>query len=208
MVSLKHGATVSDTGVGGVEGTRTPSPRTASATHNNATRMRSHAVPAGRTRVGDERTGSGVVVDERFQPLLLQVDGTPGAHPHGMAGIGVVVRGRWGQVLMSRGFCIPARTCTEAEYCAVIAGLELVLRRYPGFQVRCMSDSRVVIEQLKGSCRVRQGSLQRLHGQATALAQQFTHLEFVAIPRALNRLADALAWEALGGRRGIMRFGR
>jgi len=44
-----------------------------------------------------------------------------------------------------------------------------------------------------------------LHARAMALAGQFAQLTFVAIPRELNQLADALAWEALAGRRMIAR---
>jgi ribonuclease HI len=137
--------------------------------------------------------------------VLIQVDGTPGPQSRGMAGVGVVVRDPWGQVVSWNAFCVPAATCNEAEYQAVIAGLELALRRYPGIPVRCLSDSRVVVEQLTGRCGVHAGPLLPLHARASALTQQVAQVTFTAIPRALNRLADALAWEALGGRQGVLR---
>jgi ribonuclease HI len=118
--------------------------------------------------------------------------------------LGIVVRGPWGQVLAWR--CARARALTnnEAEYQALIAGLELMLRHYRGAPVRCMSDSQVVVEQMLGRARVRAAALQPLHQRATELAAQIEQIGFVMIPRELNRLADALAWEALSGRRGLM----
>lgn len=139
------------------------------------------------------------------EPLLLQVDGTPGAPPRGLAGIGVVVRGGRGQVLAWRCARAPARTSNEAEYLAVIAGLELLLQRYPGAAVRCLTDSQTVVDQIAGRSAVHAAALQPLHARATMLVQRFGQIEFVAIPRELNRLAHVLAWEALNGWRELLR---
>jgi ribonuclease HI len=125
--------------------------------------------------------------------LLLLVDGTPRAGRPGVAGVGVVACTPRGQVLAWHCAEAPAQTSMEAEYQAVIAGLEFVLRRYGGAQVRCLSDNRVVVEQLNGRYAVRAARLKPLHAQAAALARQIGQIEFLAIPRALNDLADALA---------------
>ncbi|WP_129674326.1 ribonuclease HI family protein [Candidatus Chloroploca sp. Khr17] len=138
--------------------------------------------------------------------LILQVDGTPGHVPTGTVGLGVVVRSPRGDVLRTRCLRAAAASCNAAEYQAVIAGLTLMLRLYPGTPVRCLSDSRLVIDQLTGRAAVREEALRALYVQAQALCQQFGQLELVAIPRELNRLADALAWEALGGRMALIRF--
>jgi len=140
--------------------------------------------------------------------LLLQVDGTPGLPPHGQAGIGVVVRGPWGQILSTRCLRAAAQTSFEAEYQALIAGLRLMRHAYPQAPVRCVSDCQVMIDQLHGRSQVRAPHLQPLYAEALALVQQFAQIELVAIPRELNRLADALAWEALGGRQSLMCFKR
>jgi ribonuclease HI len=137
------------------------------------------------------------------RPLLLQVDGTPGLPARGLAGIGLVVRWPAGGIITSRCLRAPAQTCNEAEYQALIAGLELMHSNFAGVAVRCMSDSRVVVDQITGRCRVRAGPLEPLYARAMTLVAQFAQLEIVAIPRELNRLADALAWEALSGRRQI-----
>jgi ribonuclease HI len=137
--------------------------------------------------------------------LLLQVDGTPGALRRGVAGLGIVVRDQSGEVVAWQCARAPALTNNEAEYQGIIAGLELMLARYPGQPVCCLTDSRIAVEQIEGRSAVRAAALQPLHQRATELARQFPQLSFVAIPRELNRLADALAWEALSGRRRISR---
>jgi len=82
----------------------------------------------------------------------------------------------------------------------VIFGLQLVIERFPQAGVRCLTDSRVVVEQLTGRVAVRTTGLAPLHARAVALARRLSAAQFVHIPRELNRLADALAWEALEGR--------
>jgi ribonuclease HI len=130
--------------------------------------------------------------------VVLQLDGTPGSQRGGVAGVGIVARDELGRVLWWRSERrAPAHTCNEAEYLAVIAGLELVLARHGRAAVRCLSDSRLVVEQMSRRCAVRAGPLQLLHARATALTGRLERVTFVAIPRELNRLADALAWEAL-----------
>lgn len=137
--------------------------------------------------------------------LLLQVDGTPGAPPRGIAGLGIVVRSAAGAVLAWSCKRAPAMTNNEAEYQAVIAGLIFVIRRYPGATVRCLTDSRIVVDQLAGRHAVRAAVLQPLHARAQELVRQHGRVTFLAIPRELNRLADALAWEALDGRGWLAR---
>jgi ribonuclease HI len=143
----------------------------------------------------------------RPSPLIVQVDGTPGLPPVTAAGIGLVVRRGGGAILRTACLRVAASTSVEAEYQAVIAGLTLILRHYPAAAVRCMSDCEVVVEQILGNHAVRVARLRPLHAHAVALAAQLPGLELLAIPRALNRLADALAWEALAGRESIVRYG-
>ncbi|MGQ9549764.1 MAG: ribonuclease HI family protein [Roseiflexus sp.] len=139
--------------------------------------------------------------------LLVQVDGTSSQPPRGIVGLGIVVRDMAGAVLAWSCERAPAHTNNEAEYLAVIAGLNFVLRRYPDSIVCCMTDSQIVVEQLAGRSAVRAATLQPLHVRARALAHRHGRVTFVAIPRELNRLADALAWEALDGRGWLARVG-
>lgn len=137
---------------------------------------------------------------------MLQIDGTPGSQPGRSGGAGVIVRDSDGAVLRWHCAQIAAQTCNEAEYQALITGLALVVREFPGAHVRCLSDSRLVVEQMQGHAAVRVAALADLHGQALRLARACGSVRYVAIPRGWNRLADALAWEAQGGRRRLGRI--
>lgn len=112
----------------------------------------------------------------------------------------MVVRTLHGRVLFWHGCQVPARTNTEAEYQAVIVGLQMMRQRFPGIGVRCLTDSQTLVDQLMGRAVVRAAALKPLHQQVTALVEQMGPVEFVFLPRSLNRLADSLAWEALSGR--------
>jgi ribonuclease HI len=124
---------------------------------------------------------------------VVLVDGTPRDAPAGTAGLGLVVCTPLGRVLAWSYSDAPAQTSMEAEYQALIAGLRFVLVRYAGANVRCLSDSQVVVEQMNGRYAVRAARLKPLHAQAAALARQIGQVEFIAIPRDMNNLADALA---------------
>lgn len=146
-----------------------------------------------------------MVVASAAPPLVLQVDGTPGWPARGTAGLGMVLRHTNGQIVRWHMARAPAATCNAAEYQALIAGLRWVLASGTRGPLWCLSDSQTVVAQLCGRARVRTGSLQPLHATAMALASQFSAITFILIPRELNRLADALAWEASCGQRSIVR---
>ncbi len=83
----------------------------------------------------------------------------------------------------------------EAEYQALIAALRFIQRDFPGRRIRCLTDSRLVVDQLSGIAAVRDETLRVLHQSARVLIDQCSSASFelIAIPRDLNRLADALA---------------
>ena len=114
------------------------------------------------------------------------------------------MRGPQGHVLQWRSLRSRAQTNNEAEYQAIIAGLALMRRFYPHVAVRCASDNEPVVAQLRGFAALRAEAHKALHAQVLAIAQQFCRVEFVVIGRALNRLADALAWEAVDGRGALV----
>lgn len=129
-----------------------------------------------------------------------------------MAGLGVVVRDGEGRVLLWRHACATARTNNEAEYQAVIFGMSLLLRAFasqpdaPRPAIRCVTDSRVVVDQLNGTATGKSPTLRSLYLQALHLSRKLGGVEFIHVPRDANRLADALAWEASGGAARLMRY--
>ena len=89
-------------------------------------------------------------------------------------------------------------TCNEAEYAALIFALEQALSLGTK-EVKVFSDSRLVVEQMRGWIRVRSSQLRRLHQRARNLVAQFERVTFTHIPREQNQLADAIADEAING---------
>lgn len=132
--------------------------------------------------------------------LVLQVDGTPGSPPRGVAGLGIVVRRVSGAPVRCHTARAAATTNNEAEYQALIAGLELLLACFPGARCCVLTDSQIVVEQLAGRSAVRAPQLVPLHARATELLARCHQPTLHLIGRELNLLADALAWEALAGR--------
>ncbi|WP_298821632.1 ribonuclease HI family protein [Chloroflexus sp.] len=162
---------------------------------------------------GQPATRSRDLPAARFRPadvadwLIMQVDGTPGFPSRNVAGLGVVVRTHQGTVLRAHCERAPAQSSNEAEYQALIAGLRLIRREFPGRRARCLTDSKLVVDQLQGVAAARTDAIRALYQTARELIDQFppTTLTLVHIPRSLNRLADALAWEALTGRHQLLK---
>jgi len=131
----------------------------------------------------------------RLERVFVQVDGALGANGDGV-GLGVVVRDERGRVLEAWRRRIGRQTNNEAEYQALIWALELLggkrLR-----EVHVFSDSEVMVNQMRGQFAVNSPALKRLHRRACGLARGFPRVTYTHIPRDLNRLADALAAEAL-----------
>lgn len=112
------------------------------------------------------------------------------------AGLGVVVRDDQNEIigLVKRG--MPAMTNNEAEYAALILALETV-RQFAPRTLQIYMDSEVVVGQMQGRFAVHSPTLKRWHTQACRLARHYPEIVFTCIPRDANRLADALANEAL-----------
>jgi ribonuclease HI len=132
---------------------------------------------------------------KQIDQLSIHCDGAIGDQ-HQATGLGVVVRNEAGEILglLKRG--LPPMTNNEAEYAALVLGLEAAW----GFRPRALRihmDSEVVVGQMRGTFAVRSPALKRWHTQACRLARRFREVAYVHIPREANRLADALAAEAL-----------
>jgi len=131
------------------------------------------------------------------QKLVVYTDG---AIRERATGLGVVIRDGQGQVLAWRSKCLPrAMTCNEAEYEALILGLEAVHPFCPQ-EVCFRLDSLVVVNQMRGVFAVRDAALQRLNARARQLVAHLPRVVFSHVGRRHNRLADALAQEAAEGK--------
>ena len=94
---------------------------------------------------------------------------------------------------------IGTATNNEAEYQALIDGLKAVAEWKPD-RLEIYLDSKLVIEQIKGTYRVKKPELQPLYKQATQLLGAFEEVEIKHVEREENKGADKLANLALDAR--------
>ncbi|MCX6019180.1 MAG: ribonuclease HI family protein [Chloroflexi bacterium] len=114
----------------------------------------------------------------------------------GRTGVGMVLRGRSGELLGWAAQALRGMTNNEAEYAAVVFGLEQA-RRLKVRRLRVYSDSRVVVEQMRREIDVRNAALRKWNGRAWRAASEFDQVVYVYVPREFNQLADALADDVL-----------
>lgn len=129
--------------------------------------------------------------------LVIYVDGAIAGNRH--TGIAAVARDERGYCLGWISRQLPRMTNNEAEYRAALLGLELA-GALGARWVEIVSDSEVVVRQMMGTSRVNSPRLKLLHRQTCQAVAEFERVRFVAIGREENKLADALAAEALAGR--------
>jgi probable phosphoglycerate mutase len=127
--------------------------------------------------------------------VVVEADGGSRGNP-GPAGYGAVVLSPSGEVLAERAAGLGTATNNVAEYQGLIAGLSAALD-VGATAVDVRMDSKLVIEQMKGTWRVKHAALQPLALEAQALRQRFAEVTFTWIPRLENSHADRLANEAM-----------
>ncbi|XP_070047476.1 uncharacterized protein [Nicotiana tomentosiformis] len=106
------------------------------------------------------------------------------------AGLGIVLIPPSGESIRQAIKCYPI-TNNEAEYEAVIAGLELA-RKLAIEQIIIKSDSQLIVNQMQGTYIARKVRMQQYLEKARELIKQFQTWKFVQIPREENAEADAL----------------
>jgi len=129
---------------------------------------------------------------------LLYTDGASRGNP-GPASIAYVLTDGQGRLRCEHAETIGEATNNEAEYRALIAGLERALAE--GAQSLVVrADSQLLVRQMLGQYRVRSENLIPLFEQTRALADRFAAVDFEHVPRKENQRADQLANLALDGK--------
>jgi ribonuclease H / adenosylcobalamin/alpha-ribazole phosphatase len=129
----------------------------------------------------------------------LWTDGGARGNP-GPAAYGYVLEAEDGTVLASHGEAIGTATNNVAEYRALIAGLEKADEL--GVQeLEVVSDSELLVKQMRREYKVKNENLRGLFQQATALADRLGSVRYTAVRREHNELADRLVNEALDASR-------
>jgi ribonuclease H / adenosylcobalamin/alpha-ribazole phosphatase len=125
----------------------------------------------------------------------LSTDGGSRGNP-GPAAYGYVLEGEDGTVLDARGETIGKATNNVAEYRGLLAGLEKAVEL--GItELEVISDSELLVKQMLGDYRVKNEALRELSLDATALARRIGRVNYRAVRREHNDLADRLVNEAL-----------
>ena len=129
--------------------------------------------------------------------ITIHVDGATG----GVARVGVaaVARSGKGHFVAWESRQLARMTNNEAEYQAALLGLAMAAA-LGARRVEIVTDSDVVVKQMAGHSRVLSKRLQALHRETVDAVGRFQAVSFRHVPREQNRLADALAAEALAGR--------
>jgi ribonuclease HI len=125
----------------------------------------------------------------------LHTDGGARGNP-GPAAYGYVLESDDGAVLAQHGEAIGVATNNVAEYSALIAGLEKALELSVS-ELEVVSDSELMVKQMRGEYRVKNEALQDLLNAATRLARKLDRVEYRHVRRAHNELADKLVNDAL-----------
>jgi ribonuclease HI len=132
----------------------------------------------------------------------MYTDGGSRGNP-GVAGAGAVVQTASGEVLKKISQPLGQATNNEAEYRAVILGLETVKKmlskdKLKNLQLEIRLDSELVGRQLSGQYQIKEASLFPWFIKVWNLrVTDFPHLTFKTIRREDNSVADALANEAM-----------
>ena len=125
----------------------------------------------------------------------LFTDGGARGNP-GPAAFGYVVEAEDGHVLAAHGEAIGHATNNVAEYSGLVAGMEKAAELGVR-ELEVISDSELLVKQMRGDYRVKNDALRELWEQASDLEGRFGKVRYTAVRREHNELADRLVNEAL-----------
>jgi len=125
----------------------------------------------------------------------LSTDGGARGNP-GPAAYGYVLETEDGTVLAAHGEAIGVATNNVAEYRALVEGLRKAVELHV-VELEVVSDSELLVHQMRGEWKIKNEALRVLWGEAQALADQLAEVRYTAVRREHNELADRLVNEAL-----------
>jgi ribonuclease HI len=123
------------------------------------------------------------------------VDGGARGNP-GPAGFGVVIHDSHGKKVAELSQYLGHRTNNYAEYNGLLAALRYAIaHKIPSLKV--ISDSELMVRQMKGIYKVRHPELRKLYDEAQRLTAQIEYVEIRHALREHNQTADGLANRAM-----------
>lgn len=127
--------------------------------------------------------------------LVAYTDGGARGNP-GPAGYGVVIQDDKGAKIASLSQYLGHQTNNVAEYQGLIAALEYAIE-HGHKALKVVSDSELLVRQIKGIYKVKNSTLQDLHARAKQLIRQLDWFLIEHVLRGKNAEADHLANEAM-----------
>jgi ribonuclease HI len=127
--------------------------------------------------------------------LIAHTDGGARGNP-GPAGYGVVIHDEKGNKVAALSQYLGKQTNNFAEYQALIGALEYAVQHGPK-ALKVISDSELMVRQIKGIYKVKDATLRDLHGRASQLIRQLQWFNIEHVLRGNNREADELANAAM-----------
>ena len=125
----------------------------------------------------------------------LSTDGGARGNP-GPAAFAYVLEAEDGTTLAAHGEPIGVATNNVAEYRALVAGLAKAAELGVD-ELDVVSDSELMVRQMTGVYRIKNEALRELSLEAARLARKLGRVEYRAVRREQNELADRLVNEAL-----------
>jgi ribonuclease HI len=123
--------------------------------------------------------------------IVAYCDGGSRGNP-GPAGFGVYIQDPAGKVLAELSQFLGRHTNNFAEYSGLLAALDFAIAN--GYRsLRVVSDSELMVKQMKGQYRVNSPELRPLYEEARRRVSSLDHFEIQHVLRQKNRHADRLA---------------
>ncbi len=143
----------------------------------------------------------------RKSTVFVYVDGLcEPVNPGGTATYGYVVRNDAGRDIARKSGVVgkgPEMSNNVAEYAALCEAFRFLIKeKMTRLPIEIRSDSRLLVNQMKGEWKFHNGLYAQKYRDAKALATQVDRVKFRWIPREENKEADALSREAYGAGRG------
>jgi ribonuclease HI len=134
----------------------------------------------------------------------LYFDGSCINNPNGQSTSAFVLF-KDGVVLVSKAIKNGIGSSNQSEYNGLIVGLKECLKRHI-VKVDVLSDSMLVVQQMKGNWRVKNPRIKELYEEAKFLEEQIGDVQYRWINREENWMADELAGEELESCMGGVRL--
>ena len=127
--------------------------------------------------------------------LVAHIDGGARGNP-GPSGYGVVIQDQAGKRVAALSEYLGHQTNNFAEYQGLIAALEYAAQ-HGHKALKVVSDSELMVRQMKGIYKVRHPELRKLYDEAQQLVRRLEHFEIRHAMREHNKTADRLANQAM-----------